>query len=311
MAWTPAAVAGVLYLAYHGFFLLVNGSPSDVSGFRSTEGLGDYDFGRIREGEIVRHDFLLQNTTLAPLQITNVKTTCGCTLAHDYPSLIPPKSTVRLPVEFRSEGKAGAVDQHVYIGFEGGHPLLRRLVGYVESSHPQSVEFGTILKGTMPSKEFWIQWPPGETLSILDVNYDHSRFEIAHHLQNSEPMKFVFQVTPKQKIGYGPFEEAVLVRTNDSLVPDKKVALKGYVLQPMEVEPAKLAMGLIPVAGKMATVKVYSPYGYPITVDAVKVVEGEPLECSLHPASPSEIAMSVTAAQRPVPSRGHFVRCSK
>lgn len=281
------------------------GSPSLGGGeatnsvpFRSSESVGNFEFGRVREGAVVRHTYLLENSTPVPIRIRDVRTSCGCTKSEEFPSVILAKCTGRFSVEFDSRGRAGAVEQEIYIELTDGRCESRKLTGYVEASHLHAVDFGPVTKGAWPKREFWVQSPPGVTLEIVEVDYDRSLFDIGYKLVEGTPGKFVFQVTPQDALGYGLFEEGVTITTNDTLVPEKKVLVRGYVLHPMEVEPRKLAMGLICEEGKTAAVKVYSPYKYPITVDAVRVVEGEPLEWSLNPASPSEIAMSVTAGSK-------------
>lgn len=42
-----------------------------------------HDFGTVKQGEVVRHDFKLVNTGDRALEITEVKRSCGCTTAGD------------------------------------------------------------------------------------------------------------------------------------------------------------------------------------------------------------------------------------
>ena len=43
-----------------------------------------YNFGTVKEGDIVNHTFDFVNTGNVPLLITNAKSTCGCTVP-DWP----------------------------------------------------------------------------------------------------------------------------------------------------------------------------------------------------------------------------------
>ena len=43
-----------------------------------------YEFGKIQQGIPAKATFIVKNTSMVPLVITNVKPTCGCTVA-DYP----------------------------------------------------------------------------------------------------------------------------------------------------------------------------------------------------------------------------------
>lgn len=66
-----------------------------------------HDFGTIKEGEIVKHSFLFKNEGNAPLVITEVTASCGCT-ASDYPKkAVNPSQSAYIDVKFDSKGKMG------------------------------------------------------------------------------------------------------------------------------------------------------------------------------------------------------------
>lgn len=66
-----------------------------------------YDYGTVTAGEVVEYSFAFTNTGVAPLTITNAKSTCGCTVP-DYPKEpIPPGAKSEIKVRFNSKGKSG------------------------------------------------------------------------------------------------------------------------------------------------------------------------------------------------------------
>lgn len=67
-----------------------------------------FAFGEIKQGEIVEHVFKFKNEGNAPLVLTNVQTTCGCT-APTWPreTAIAPGATGEILVRFNSSGKVG------------------------------------------------------------------------------------------------------------------------------------------------------------------------------------------------------------
>ncbi len=74
-----------------------------------------HDFGKITQGERVKWSFHFVNTGNSNLVISNVSTTCGCTVA-DYPKdPIAPGKDGKIEVEFNSEGKSGMVDRKVTV----------------------------------------------------------------------------------------------------------------------------------------------------------------------------------------------------
>lgn len=66
-----------------------------------------FDFGNIKQGDVVEHTFLFRNNGSQPLTISNVRTTCGCT-ATDYPKApVMPGETASITAKFNSAGKRG------------------------------------------------------------------------------------------------------------------------------------------------------------------------------------------------------------
>lgn len=74
-----------------------------------------FDFGDIYQGDKVQHVFNFENTGDAPLIISNVQTTCGCT-ATDWPrDPIAPGANASITVNFNSAGKMGRQNKIITI----------------------------------------------------------------------------------------------------------------------------------------------------------------------------------------------------
>ena len=74
-----------------------------------------FDFGDIHQGDKVMHVFNFENTGDAPLIISNVQTTCGCT-ATDWPrDPVAPGESASITVNFNSAGKMGRQNKIITI----------------------------------------------------------------------------------------------------------------------------------------------------------------------------------------------------
>jgi len=92
-------------------FILFIFNPVFSEGANSNE----WDFGKVRQSEIVKHDFMFQNNTPKTLKITAINTSCGCTASQaDKKALKPGESTI-INVTFDSKGYSGKVRQLVYV----------------------------------------------------------------------------------------------------------------------------------------------------------------------------------------------------
>ncbi|HAA12817.1 MAG TPA: DUF1573 domain-containing protein [Cytophagales bacterium] len=75
----------------------------------------EFNFGDIHQGDKVEHTFTFTNTGNAPLILSNVLVTCGCT-ATDWPKeAIPPGKDGEIKVTFNSTGKMGMQSKPVTV----------------------------------------------------------------------------------------------------------------------------------------------------------------------------------------------------
>lgn len=73
-----------------------------------------FDFGEVKEGSTVSHDFIVENIGNADLKIEQVGPTCGC-LKSDFDESIPPggKGRITLTVDFT--GHQGPLERTVVV----------------------------------------------------------------------------------------------------------------------------------------------------------------------------------------------------
>lgn len=74
-----------------------------------------FNFGTIKEGDIVQHDYIVSNTGDKPLFIANVQTSCGCTAPKFQKEPIMPGKSAVVTLEFDSKGKEGNVSKKARI----------------------------------------------------------------------------------------------------------------------------------------------------------------------------------------------------
>lgn len=69
--------------------------------------VANYDFGKVKMGDSLYRDFYIKNTGTAPLIITNVVSSCECTVAYFSADAIPPNELGVIQSGFRvkEEGK--------------------------------------------------------------------------------------------------------------------------------------------------------------------------------------------------------------
>lgn len=74
-----------------------------------------FDFGKIKTGDKVTHEFKFVNTGKSPLVITNATATCGCTTPEWPKAPIKPGESGVIKVTFDSAAKSGLQDKQITI----------------------------------------------------------------------------------------------------------------------------------------------------------------------------------------------------
>jgi hypothetical protein len=85
----------------------------NVSKFKFEE--SEFDFGSIKEGEVVKHIFKFTNVGKTDLVIENAKGSCGCTIPVYPKEPIPVGGSGEIVVQFNSKNKTGANQKFVNI----------------------------------------------------------------------------------------------------------------------------------------------------------------------------------------------------
>lgn len=73
----------------------------------------NYDFGAIKEGEVVEHVFNFKNTGTQPLKVSQAQPSCGCTAPHWTREEIAPGESGSVTVQFDSKGRPGQQNKSV------------------------------------------------------------------------------------------------------------------------------------------------------------------------------------------------------
>lgn len=100
-----------------------------VTGCYSQQDPYTWDFGRAKQGQIVKHNFILENKTAQTLNIKEVNTSCGCTVSEVKKKTLLPGENTLIEVKFDSKGYSGKVQQFVYVHTDNlDNPIIRYII---------------------------------------------------------------------------------------------------------------------------------------------------------------------------------------
>jgi Protein of unknown function (DUF1573) len=74
-----------------------------------------HNFGTITEGEVTKHVFKFKNTGAVPLVISDIQTSCGCTVPDWQRAPVAVGASGEVKVQFNSEGKNNAQEKAIRV----------------------------------------------------------------------------------------------------------------------------------------------------------------------------------------------------
>lgn len=112
------------------------------------------DFGSIDAGVTVERTFTIYNPTDAPIAITRVDTSCGCTLLKGDLTALREREAAEFVLKFDSRGKEG-LQEHMCIVHANDGFVPLRVSGYVAipvGFNPRTVNFGRVAVGEIVAR---------------------------------------------------------------------------------------------------------------------------------------------------------------
>jgi len=74
-----------------------------------------WDFGQVKESEVLKHTFVLKNESEKTLTIKDVNTSCGCTASKVEKKILLPGESTQIEVRFKTKGYSGLTQQYIYV----------------------------------------------------------------------------------------------------------------------------------------------------------------------------------------------------
>lgn len=88
-----------------------------------------WDFGKVKEGTVVKHTFILKNESAKELKIIQLNTSCGCTVSKVKKNTLKPAESTQIEVKFNSKKYSGSVQQFVYVNTDNiDNPVIRFII---------------------------------------------------------------------------------------------------------------------------------------------------------------------------------------
>ncbi|MGD2111494.1 MAG: DUF1573 domain-containing protein, partial [Phycisphaerae bacterium] len=205
------------------------------------------DFGTIWVGPVLEHAFTISNKGDAPLRITKVRPSCGCTIAGPYPREIKPGESGSFPFSVSSTKLRGKFEKGITIkSNDPASPNFRlRLRGqvkrYVELT-PSAVNFGKLYGDEPMEKVVKIKNNTEEPIQV-ELGTQPKTPGFSAEVVTTEPGKAYelhVRATPPYKPG--TIREVLLLKSSNENQRRISVNVRANIPKRLDVSPAVLTL---------------------------------------------------------------------
>lgn len=194
--------------------------------------------GKILEGEKPQITFTISNNGDETLKLTDVHTTCGCTVAELTAGVIAPGSSVTVIVTFDSRGYSGEIRKAVTVTTNDPQhgSLSLAFEGEVFTRfeiEPSVLYLRDVEQDKGKVVELIFQDNTDDRIEITDLKVDDRR--LTARAVRTSPVgsryraKIVVTVPPGLPLG--SFDTHLKVKTNDRLVPGDSIYIIGKIVK--------------------------------------------------------------------------------
>lgn len=232
-----------------------------------------HEFGRVTSTGRLRHTFEFRNWTLRPLQISRVRTTCGCTVATYTETPIPPLGKGVVDAELNLEGKHDRVETEIHLDFGDRGKATFALRAEVTPLSPARIDLGRVMRDTATSRTFLLASANGvDPLKVNGHQFSRPGLTAEFAPVDGAPEHVSVRVRATDELPSGPLQTVLTVHTNDPLMPEKEVTFHGFVVPPVEAVPSQVSLGYFgadkPAAAELT---LRSAYGKAIELASAEV----------------------------------------
>ena len=210
----------------------------------------NHDFGTVAVAAKTEFRFPVYNPYTKPMHLQTVRRSCGCTTPIIETEYIQPGQTGSILARFNTgtfRGKKGAtltvvVDQPFY------SEVQLRVDGYIRSDmvfHPGSIDFGKINQGESAEKSSRVLYAGRSDWEIVDVQSNVPWLVPTKKLQSRSGGRtdYLISVSVREDAPKGPFQNEIVVVTNDTKRPRVPFGVVGNVESPLTIAPQAIAFG--------------------------------------------------------------------
>jgi Protein of unknown function (DUF1573) len=229
--------------------LLASAAPAQSKKPRAVFKSTVQNFGKVKQGDVLTHEFVFKNEGDAALIIERVETTCGCTAALVSDQKVLPGKEGKIKTTFDTRGYAGRMTRYIYLvsNDSGGERTELALSADIEvppsariDVDRYNVEMGLVLEGESPSAKIVIK-SAGERELKVEMAHENVKFHSGGRPLNSpfylpagESREVELRFPAQVKTGV--LRDYILLKSNDPVRSTLSIYVSRYVISKKELK---------------------------------------------------------------------------
>lgn len=204
----------------------------------------EFDFGTVDNSQTVEHTYVLKNTGDLTLEITQVRPSCGCTVASITERNVPPGGETRITARLSLAGRQGP--QHKVTTVESNDPqqphfmlVLKGVAGMAMDVQPPRLIQGQLPAGSQPTNVATVSAQSDTPFQITAVESTSDRIKAAVETVATGRVYRV-SVWPSEPLSPGQLEANLVIRTDHPQRPTLEVPVIFMVNTDLTVAPREM-----------------------------------------------------------------------
>jgi len=215
------------------------------------------DFGTVAKGEKLRAVFEVRNTGNAPLEVTQVRPTCGCTVAS-FDHTIPPGGTGKITAEVDTTGFSGPVSKAVLVfSNDPATPQVNVVIkadvrAFIEVLPRPLVIFRNVLQGEPATEKLVLLAADGSDFKVEGAESSGGPYQLTYkQMEEKERVperkgsQWELTVTVPANAPEGMLNHKLVVKTNAPKAREVTINVTGAVRPVVQVIPAQVNFGTV------------------------------------------------------------------
>ncbi len=264
------------------FFLLATSVNAQQSGWADKLFGGEltHDFGAVPRGTQMKYSFKMKNIYKVPLEITEVRVSCGCLKAEPSTRILNPGDTALLNLNMDGRQFNGSKTIRVFVTV--GPKFISTAVLTVSAVtrgdvafSPSEIDFGNMNRGQTPARHIDVEyagnradWRVVEILKNASAPFELKVEELPRLVGAAQRRGYRILATMRTDAAVGNFKQEVVLKTNDASAPMLTFQVSGNVQAGLAISPGSIAARDMKV-GEVITKKVFVRASKPFRIVGV------------------------------------------